>query len=302
MEAKPVIIREVWAENLEFEFSLIEKAIPLHPLVSLDTEFPGTIFKSNHNSSASPHDVYSNMKLNVDVLKIVQLGLTLSDPNGNLPSFGTESSYIWQFNFRDFDIHRDPCNEESIKLLKKQGIDFNKNREKGIDSRIFGGRWVWSLVTSHYKSSSTWITFHGGYDIGLLIKIFTGQNLPSQLEWFLKLVEFYFGNHVYDLKYMSYNHGLHGGLEKLATNMGVYRICGNSHEAGSDSLLTLQTFIKFLHLYFDRINFNASHGVLYGLCFKTAYPYLLPIKFYANTYMTFPPLQSTTWFQVPEVL
>ncbi|KAJ6703027.1 CCR4-ASSOCIATED FACTOR 1-like protein 11-RELATED [Salix viminalis] len=100
------------------------------------------------------------MKYNVDLLKIIQLGMTLSDSQGNLPSFGTEFHYAWQFNFRDFNIEHDPYNNESIELLERQGIDLQKNREKGIDSSNF----AWVVLSSGLvfsNSSITWITFHG---------------------------------------------------------------------------------------------------------------------------------------------
>ncbi|WCJ40317.1 Polynucleotidyl transferase ribonuclease H-like superfamily protein [Euphorbia peplus] len=283
MVQKPVIIREVWAHNLEVEFALIEKSIPFHPLVSFDSEFPGTVFESNLQnhphifSSATPHYIYSLIKTNVDVLKIIQLGLTLSDRYGNLPSFGTDSSYIWQFNFSDFDMHHDLYNKDSIHLLQKQGIDFQKNREMGIHSGVFGTRWVRSPVMKHYNPSLTWITFHGGYDVALLIKMITGRDLPNRLEGFMKLVEVFFGFEVYDLKLMGYKHGLHGGLEKLGKNLGVCRIAGNSHEAGSDSLLTLQAFLRFVQLHLHDFDRYHCRGMLYGLCFKRE-QYRTPIQ------------------------
>ena len=107
----PVHLREVWADNLVYEFFLIKEAISRFPLVALDTEFPGTIFQLNRDKSsmsrATPYENYSLMKSNVDLLKIIQLGMTLSDSHGNLPSFGSESHYAWQFNFRDFNIEHD---------------------------------------------------------------------------------------------------------------------------------------------------------------------------------------------------
>lgn len=271
---KPVVVRQVWADNLECEFRQIKKAASRYAIVSMDTEFPGTIFQSNLDKGLLFHAPafykYFLMRYNVDLLSIIQLGLTLSDSRGNLPSFRTESCYVWQFNFRDFDIERDPHNIKSIELLEQHGTDFKKNKEKGIDSCEFA-----ELVLSSglVLSSLTWITFHGAYDFGFLIKILTKRKLPEDKESFMGLVNFYFGFRVYDMKYMMRSvNGLHGGLERVAKLMGIDRITGNSHEAGSDSLLTLQTFMRFKGNFLDvdlenlNGNFNGYEGKLFGLC------------------------------------
>jgi len=41
--SKPIIVREVWAHNLEYEFHLIREVLGEYSLVSIDTEFPGVI-------------------------------------------------------------------------------------------------------------------------------------------------------------------------------------------------------------------------------------------------------------------
>ncbi|KAH1045351.1 hypothetical protein J1N35_036135 [Gossypium stocksii] len=95
------------------------------------------------------------MKSNVDALQIIQLSLSLSYAQGNLPDFDSPFSYIWEFNFRDFDINRDHYASYSIELLKRQGIDFEKNKEKGIDSKDFvKKRWDYSLVFNCYGLKS----------------------------------------------------------------------------------------------------------------------------------------------------
>ncbi|CAL5214807.1 unnamed protein product [Lathyrus oleraceus] len=93
---KEVIIREVWAYNLEYEFNLILQAISEHHLIiSMDTEFPGVIHSPKIDyRHLLPSDHYRYLKANVDDLKLIQVGLTLSDSEGNLPDFGTNNSYI----------------------------------------------------------------------------------------------------------------------------------------------------------------------------------------------------------------
>eukprot|EP00258_Populus_trichocarpa_P003191 XP_002303972.2 probable CCR4-associated factor 1 homolog 11 [Populus trichocarpa] len=268
----PIRVREVWAENLVDEFSLIKEAISRFSFVSLDTEFPGTLFLSNLDKSllsqAPPSHNYSLMKYNVDLLKIIQLGMTLSDSQGNLPSLGTEFHYVWQFNFRDFNIEHDPYNDESIGLLERQGIDLKKNREKGIDSSDF----AWMVLTSGLvfnNCSITWITFHGAYDFGFLIKILTRRELPCDMASFLGMVSFFFGVRVYDTKFMMGSiSGLRGGLERVAKLLGVERTTGSRHQAGSDSLLTQQTFVRFKDscANLDLENLNGCEGMIFGLC------------------------------------
>ncbi|KAJ7952011.1 Ribonuclease [Quillaja saponaria] len=276
---KTVVVRDVWADNLKSEFTLIRELLALYPFASMDTEFPGTIYALDVDKCAysklHPSVNYQVMKANVDALNIIQIGLTLSDSEGNLPDLGTETAFIWEFNFCDFDIFHDQYNSDSIELLELQGIDFLKNREKGIRSSDFA-KMIWhsGLVKLNIKnrSSLTWVTFHSAYDFGFLIKVIIQKELPEDIETFMNLVTFYFGTQVYDMKYMiNFCDGLYGGLERVARTLRVDRVAGKSHQAGSDSLLTLQTFMKLKDVYFskscgDQENccLNGFQGALYG--------------------------------------
>ncbi|KAF5741798.1 hypothetical protein HS088_TW10G00804 [Tripterygium wilfordii] len=273
LEPKPVIVKEVWAENLEFELWQIREIIGFYPVVTIDTEFPGTIYKrsSDKNLNNNPPYNYDLMKANVDDLKIIQLGLTLSDFDGNLPSFGSSFSYIWQFNFCDFDIDEDPHDPDSIQLLRHQGIDFEKNKEKGIPSSYFGRLFLRFGILS--KVPLTWLTFHGGYDFAYLIKILSGEELPCDLVSFVDQLWYYFGAQVYDLKTVMSRYNFYGGLENLAKKLRVKRVAGRSHQAGSDSLLTMQTFMELKQQCFaDEFELTMEKGKwtgfeweLYGL-------------------------------------
>ncbi|CAK8579176.1 unnamed protein product [Lathyrus sativus] len=245
-EVKQVIIRQVWTYNLEYEFNLIRQAIHQHPMVSMDTEFPGVIHSPEiDHHYLQPSDNYRYLKANVDALNLIQVGFTLTDIKGNLPDFGTSYSYIWEFNFCDFDINQDPCNQDSIDMLCRQGIDFNRNLRHGVDSRCFADLMFSSGLVSN--ESLWWITFSSAYDFGYLVKILTQKNLPDRLEDFLNIVEDLFGKKVFDVKHMmKFCNFLHGGLERVATTLKVNRAVGKSHQAGSDSLMTCQTFRKML--------------------------------------------------------
>ncbi|KAI4297584.1 hypothetical protein L6164_037469 [Bauhinia variegata] len=80
-----------------------------------------------------------------------------------------------------------------------------------------------------------------------------------------------FGQRVYDTKHiMRFCDGMYGGLEKVATALNVDRQVGKSHQAGSDSLLTLHTFMKLIDVYFGRscrnnnLSLRRFQGILYG--------------------------------------
>ncbi|XLT00109.1 hypothetical protein HN51_049460 [Arachis hypogaea] len=245
---------KVWAANADSEFQIISSLIDKYRFVSIDTEFPIVILSRNKNyRSLVPEETYQVMKANVDALKIIQLALTLSDEHGNLPDLGTNNRthYIWQFNFRDFNLMRDIHAKDSVagvssvhfaKLAAASGLLFNK--------------------------ALTWVTFHGAYDIGYLVKILTWGVLPKSLEEFLVLVKELFGGNAYDVKHvMRFCNGLYGGLEKVVDTLHVDRVAGKCHQAGSDSLLTCHTFHKIRETYFlaDEDGFREYVNVFFGL-------------------------------------
>ncbi|GAU38911.1 hypothetical protein TSUD_119770 [Trifolium subterraneum] len=263
--SKPVVIRRVWARNVEYEFNLIHQVVGRYPFVSMDTEFPGVVYSSKlDRHHLQPSEFYNCFKANVDSLKLIQLGLTLSDANGNLPDFGTNNCYIWEFNFCDFNVKRDLYNKDSIDLLRRQGIDFNCNVIHGVNSFHFSELMVRSGLV--FNKAVTWVTFHGTYDFGYLVKILTRNKLPDSLGEFLGVLRFIFGRSVYDMKYMiRYCNGLYGGLECVASILNVGRIAGKSHQAASDSLLTWQTFRKMLPIYFSNNEAKNHAGMIFGL-------------------------------------
>jgi hypothetical protein len=60
-----------------------------------DTEFPGVVARPIGTFKTSSDYHYQTMRCNVDLLKIIQIGLTLSDEDGNYP----QDASTWQFNF-----------------------------------------------------------------------------------------------------------------------------------------------------------------------------------------------------------
>lgn len=254
-------IREVWNDNLEDEFALIREIVDDYPYIAMDTEFPGVVLRPLGEYKNFTDFHFKTLKANVDLLKLIQLGLTFSDEKGNLPTCGTGKYCVWQFNFREFNPNEDVYAHDSIELLRRSGIDFKKTVDNGVDAYRFSELLMSSGIV--LNDTVSWVTFHSGYDFGYLLKILTCQNLPETQESFFKLIKMYFPT-VYDIKHMMRfcNH-LHGGLNKLAELLEVERV-GICHQAGSDSLLTCCTFMKLKESFFHGTTEKYA-GVLYGL-------------------------------------
>ncbi|KAL3618389.1 ccr4 associated factor [Castilleja foliolosa] len=255
-------IRDVWADNLDEEFALIREIVDAYPYIAMDTEFPGVVVRPVGNFKNSSDYHYQTLKDNVDLLKLIQLGLTFSDENGNLPTCGPDNKQcIWQFNFREFNPNEDVFANDSIELLRQSGIDFDMNTEKGIDVRRFGELLMSSGIV--LNDNVYWVTFHSGYDFGYLLKLLTCQNLPDTQAGFFTMINVYFPV-LYDIKHlMKFSNSLHGGLNKLAELLEVERV-GICHQAGSDSLLTATTFRKLKENFFSG-SMERYSGVLFGL-------------------------------------
>ena len=255
------LIREVWASNLEEEFLLISKLINKYTYVGMDTEFPGFIIPSPQSfgtNESSKMQKYHIQSINVNLTRIIQIGITLGNAYGQLSSPCT-----WQFNFK-INLAEDLHANDSVSLLKDAGIDFEKFERDGIDVLDFAALLYSSGLVMNEKV--TWINFHGGYDFSYLLKMLTGSPLPSTEEEFFSKLKIYFPN-FYDVKYiMLMTTDRRGeGLQELANALGVERI-GTQHQAGSDSYVTLLAFYRYMNEYYHGIlNHEKFKNVLFGL-------------------------------------
>ncbi|KAF2307695.1 hypothetical protein GH714_030885 [Hevea brasiliensis] len=279
---RPVEVRSVWADNLESEFKLIRSIIDRYPLIAMDTEFPGIVVRpaadDPYNRHRDPKAHYLNLKANVDMLNLIQVGLTIADHEGNLPDLGTNSCYIWEFNFRDFDVLRDAHAHDSVEMLRSQGIDFEKNRQCGIELVKFAELMMSSGLV--LNDSVSWVSFHGAYDFGYLVKCLTQRVLPVELTQFLDAVRLFFGARVYDVKHLNRFCNLYGGLDRVGKALGAKRVIGKKHQAGSDSLLTLHAFQKIRENQFKDKKLDKYANVLYGLrCLHEFFWLLIDCKF-----------------------
>lgn len=213
----------------------------------MDTEFPGVVAKPVSESFTSDYH-YKSLQVNVDLLKIIQLGLSFADKDGNF----APGCPCWQFNFQ-FSLDDDMYAQDSIDLLQKSGISFEDHAKRGIDPLLFGELLMVSGLVLDDRVK--WVTFHSGYDFAYLMKLLTTQGLPKEEKGFFELLKIYFPT-VYDIKYMTsiLDGYFSGGLQKLADDLGCQRL-GAEHQAGSDALLTMSTYMSL-----SKSKFKNSEG------------------------------------------
>lgn len=218
---------------------------------------------------------YQTLRCNVDLLKVIQLGITLFNENGEMPlpfppenSGNTSAPYphsstitpcTWQFNFQ-FSLEQDMYAQGSVEFLTNAGLDFARHEKDGIDPLDFGSLLISSGLV--LVEDVRWISFHSGYDFAYLVKIMLQKPLPEDEVEYRKLLSLFFPS-IYDIKYMVKhaqrtqaanssplttaasntltNLGQKSGLQDLADELQLKRQ-GNAHTAGSDSLLTGRVF------------------------------------------------------------
>lgn len=293
-------IREVWRHNLDQEFAVLRQLILKYPYVSMDAEFPGIVARPIGNFAGSKAEYhYQTLRCNVDILKPIQVGITLWSPEGELPPqqpdasvlgqtngkhpYGNNLLYVpctWVFNFQ-FDLNEDMYAESSIELLKASGVDFQRHYEMGIDPGNFGALLTTSGLA--FSDEVNWLSFHSGYDFGYLVKLLTNDALPADQSKFFELVSAFFPK-LWDIKFLLRHAqrlrsqgrvgvegtrvleslGTKSGLQDLADELGCQRV-GPAHTGGSDAWLTGSVFWAMRAKIFAGRLENDLADQIYGL-------------------------------------
>ncbi|KAL8696079.1 MAG: hypothetical protein Q9224_002983 [Gallowayella concinna] len=298
-------IRDVWRGNLAQEMQLLRSLVEKYPYISMaesgrkDTEFPGIVARPMGAFTTKADYHYQTLRCNVDLLKVIQLGITLFNDNGDPPPPQFQESTglslpayqnnllpcpcTWQFNFQ-FSTQDDMYNQDSIDFLATAGLDLEQHEKQGIDPSDFGAVLISSGLVMY--DDVRWISFHSGYDFGYLVKLMLCKPLPEDETAYRRLLGIFFPA-IYDIKYMIkhaqrygtandvalthtantilQNLGQKSGLQDLADELGVKRV-GTAHQAGSDSLLTGRTFWEVKKLIFTgSIDDEKYLGQVWGL-------------------------------------
>ncbi|KAH8686876.1 ribonuclease H-like domain-containing protein [Ilyonectria robusta] len=294
-------IREVWKHNLHEEMAVLRDLVDKYPYIAMDTEFPGVVSRPMGGFRGKSDYHYQCLRTNVDMLKVIQIGLTLFNEDGETPpprptandtDLGMAARRTasqgpfpcsWQFNFK-FALKDDMYNEKSIESLQQAGIDFNLLERDGIDPHDFASLLIPSGLVCF--DNVRWISFHGGYDFGYLTKLLICTPLPNDEVDFDHKMKLYFPT-TYDVKHLMkhaiklHNSGLltpsdpssaeilqkfehKSGLENIAETLKIKRV-GSAHQAGSDSLLTGKVFFQMRDKIFNGEIPDEHVGKVWGL-------------------------------------
>uniref|UniRef100_A0A5F8GCN7 poly(A)-specific ribonuclease n=1 Tax=Monodelphis domestica TaxID=13616 RepID=A0A5F8GCN7_MONDO len=126
------IICEVWAYNLDDNMKKTHQVIRKYNYAAMDTEFPGVVTRPIGQFRSNADYQYQLLRCNVDLLMIIQLGLTFMNEQGEYPP-GTST---WQFSVK-FNLMEDMYAQDSIEPLTTSGIQFKKHKDEGIETQYF---------------------------------------------------------------------------------------------------------------------------------------------------------------------
>ena len=234
---------DVYAQNLGTAITMMKKWTQDYKFIAVDTEFPGIV--------ADADDEYEKMTDSVNATSMIQLGVTFYNGQGEKPPY----AHTFQFNFK-WDEKKENKNAKSIEMLKRSGVRFDKLAKDGIDEQDFVD--AFEELGLLRNSEIVWLLFHGSYDLGYLVKMFSKDDLRARFLFDLMLKHLF--PFVLDLKVLASEVGKFGGLDRLCNDLKVKRN-GQAHTAGSDAEVTGDAFYALLNSsvesrenYFSQIN------------------------------------------------
>ena len=234
IRSSPFLIVDVWSDNVRSVFDKLHHVVDHFPFIAIDTEFPGIIARplttigaaaggggggrGAEGTKARLAHHYATIKCNVDVLRLIQLGLCFCTPEGEIakglpgvypaapavaatvaggaaasqqPTGATNvasqtnastqsGGIVYQFHFK-FNLNEDMFAPDSIDMLSNAGIDFNRHARDGIEVQEFSELLMTSGII--LNEDIRWLSFHSGFDFAYMLHILigggTGQ-LPNE--------------------------------------------------------------------------------------------------------------------------
>lgn len=256
----PDNVRNVWRWNLEEQMAVLRDLVERYKYISIDCKFPGIVARPIGTFKTTSEYHYQTLRSNVDILQVVQIGMSFADEFGNRPvGVGT-----WQFNFK-FNIREDMCSADGVDLLRQGGVGFDMNEVEGIDVFAFGELLISSGLV--LDDSINWITYHSGYDLGYLLSVMLNDKLPVEEAGFLKTLNIYFPT-VWDVKHIvrlfkvSNKVNLAEIAEEKFNIRGPIVNSNGMNSSGSEAILNSAVFFELRRVLPD---INQAKGSLFGL-------------------------------------
>eukprot|EP00730_Choanoeca_flexa_P019368 TRINITY_DN9454_c0_g1_i1.p1 TRINITY_DN9454_c0_g1~~TRINITY_DN9454_c0_g1_i1.p1 ORF type:complete len:277 (+),score=47.98 TRINITY_DN9454_c0_g1_i1:103-831(+) len=223
----------------------IRTVVQQFPFISVHVQDLGIVGVPLGTFQSSEDHAFQSLICNINLLKMVQLGLTFFDQDGNRAS----PVSTWQFNFR-LNVQDDMCTKSSIDNLSRQGHRFQQMDKDGIDINVFAEVMTTSGLV--LCEDVTWISFSHGLEFGHLIQALTGTVLKQSENEYYELLKIFFPQQ-YDVNYMMRScKDLHGSLADIADTLKIARANG-SQQAGVESILLGEVFFKMRAQYFENI-------------------------------------------------
>jgi len=185
-----------------------------YPVIAMDTLLPGTVARPIGPFGSYADYNYQTLKCNVDLTRVIQIGLMLYDSAGHRP----KGISTWRFNFA-FDAGEDQFSLESIDRLRQScGLDLGKHHSQGIKALQFGEllmssglvlnediRWIMFGGANSFSErppearsvngrpvEPPWVTFCGIYNFGYLLQLLTAESLPEKAHDFRESLDLFF--------------------------------------------------------------------------------------------------------------